>query len=362
MTRPITHLGASLLALASTVATAIALTAGTAPASTSHAGWPPDEHLVMDKGPAGRHHVLRGLPSRHNWLLGGYGDDELVGGQAGDVIWGDYHPSGWPAAPDGGHPRGQRQELHLLQRHGQLRLHRQQPGDRRARPRGLGRDPLRKPAHRRLHEPPRAAALQAARLPPHQLLLGRLLRRVRLEQSARAAPRRPPRRALRPRASPRRSSEASVVSITCPAVVPRSARNASSSGAWSGSPSAAHSPRWRSRAQFVVGSDHLRRDPDERERDHRELRPSGRVRRRSGTPRRPARPERSPSPRPRRARAFASGARGSRSACRTRASPRSTARSRGPRRRRARLRRSRPPRAAARGPALPRARARCAGR
>lgn len=66
-------------------------------ASTSHAGWPPDEHLVMDKGPAGRSHVLRGSSRVHNWLLGGYGDDTIYGGEAGDVIWGDYHPSGWPA-------------------------------------------------------------------------------------------------------------------------------------------------------------------------------------------------------------------------------------------------------------------------
>jgi hypothetical protein len=81
--------------LAAALALALALAAGAA-AMTSHAGWPPDEHLVMDKGPAGRHHVLRGVADGHNYLLGGYGDDEIWGGQAGDVIWGDYHPSGWP--------------------------------------------------------------------------------------------------------------------------------------------------------------------------------------------------------------------------------------------------------------------------
>ena len=32
----------------------------------------------------------------HNWLLGGYGDDTIIGGNRGDVIWGDYHPSGEP--------------------------------------------------------------------------------------------------------------------------------------------------------------------------------------------------------------------------------------------------------------------------
>src|SRR5277367_4521306 len=68
--------------------------AGTATAMTSHAGWPADQHLVMDKGPAGRTHTLTGRPGMHNYLLGGYGSDTIVGGHTGDVIWGDFHPSG----------------------------------------------------------------------------------------------------------------------------------------------------------------------------------------------------------------------------------------------------------------------------
>ena len=80
-------------ALAAVLAAGLALAAG-ASAMTSHAGWPRDEHLVMDKGPAGRHHLLKGVPGRHNYLLGGYGDDTIYGGATGDVIWGDYHPSG----------------------------------------------------------------------------------------------------------------------------------------------------------------------------------------------------------------------------------------------------------------------------
>ena len=63
---------------------------------TSHAGWPADQHLVMDKGPAGAHYVLIGSARVHNYLLGGYGDDTIYGGEDGDVIWGDYHPSGEP--------------------------------------------------------------------------------------------------------------------------------------------------------------------------------------------------------------------------------------------------------------------------
>ncbi len=72
---------------------ALALAAPVA-AMTSHAGWPPNQHLVMDKGPAGQANTLTGLANVHNYLLGGYGNDTIIGGSAGDVIWGDYHPSG----------------------------------------------------------------------------------------------------------------------------------------------------------------------------------------------------------------------------------------------------------------------------
>jgi RTX calcium-binding nonapeptide repeat (4 copies) len=65
-------------------------------ANTSEAGWPPDQCLKMDKGPAGRSHTLVGMHGVHNWLLGGYGNDTIVGGDIGDVIWADYHPSGEP--------------------------------------------------------------------------------------------------------------------------------------------------------------------------------------------------------------------------------------------------------------------------
>jgi Ca2+-binding RTX toxin-like protein len=87
----------TLASLAAAIVTTFAILAGSAGASTSHAGWPPDQHLIMDKGPAGRDHTLRAVPWLHNWILGGYGNDTIYGGTAGDVIWGDYHPVGWPA-------------------------------------------------------------------------------------------------------------------------------------------------------------------------------------------------------------------------------------------------------------------------
>jgi hypothetical protein len=65
-------------------------------ASTSEAGWPPKECLKMDKGPAGQHHTIVGMRHVHNWLLGGYGSDTIVGGEKGDVIWGDYQDCCWP--------------------------------------------------------------------------------------------------------------------------------------------------------------------------------------------------------------------------------------------------------------------------
>jgi RTX calcium-binding nonapeptide repeat (4 copies) len=63
-------------------------------AEASHEGWSADECLKMDKGPAGDSHTLVGLKHVHNWLLGGYGNDTLYAGEAGDVLWGDYHPEG----------------------------------------------------------------------------------------------------------------------------------------------------------------------------------------------------------------------------------------------------------------------------
>jgi hypothetical protein len=89
---------AALVAAITAMAAMAATSAVPGLAMTSHAGWPPDQHLAMDKGPAGHNNVLDGKRGVHNYLLGGYGNDTIYGGNAGDVIWGDYHETGWPAS------------------------------------------------------------------------------------------------------------------------------------------------------------------------------------------------------------------------------------------------------------------------
>src|ERR1700722_8022448 len=66
----------------------------------SHAGWPRDECLKKDKGSYGPSHTLVGLKNVHNWLLGGYGNDTVYGGEDGAVLWGAY-----PRLGQGDRPR-----------------------------------------------------------------------------------------------------------------------------------------------------------------------------------------------------------------------------------------------------------------
>ncbi len=61
-------------------------------ASTSHAGWPAIQNLLIDRDNSGGSHVLYATPGVHNELLGSFGSDTIYGGNAGDVIWTDYHP------------------------------------------------------------------------------------------------------------------------------------------------------------------------------------------------------------------------------------------------------------------------------
>jgi hypothetical protein len=65
-------------------------------ANTSHAGWPQiNGALVMHKLDESAP-IYAPVPFLHNELLGGHGNDTIYAGNAGDVIWGDYKPSGQP--------------------------------------------------------------------------------------------------------------------------------------------------------------------------------------------------------------------------------------------------------------------------
>jgi hypothetical protein len=63
----------------------------------------PERGFVSIKDPSGRHTYDYGtltnnlVPSNvgHNELLGGHGNNTIYAGPEGDVIWGDYKPSGW---------------------------------------------------------------------------------------------------------------------------------------------------------------------------------------------------------------------------------------------------------------------------
>jgi hypothetical protein len=81
------------LALLSVVVLGSAGLGGVAAAKTSHAGWPQINGLLkIDHTNAGV--TFTGLPDKHNELLGGHGSDTLIAGRIGDVLWGDFNPSG----------------------------------------------------------------------------------------------------------------------------------------------------------------------------------------------------------------------------------------------------------------------------
>jgi Ca2+-binding RTX toxin-like protein len=67
-----------------------------AQASTSHAGWP----VILRQNEQINHNdlneTLTGRQGVHNELLGGNGNDTLIAGNIGDVLWGDYKPGNQP--------------------------------------------------------------------------------------------------------------------------------------------------------------------------------------------------------------------------------------------------------------------------
>ena len=62
----------------------------------SHKGWPKiNGDLKSHK--ADQNGELRATKlDKHNELLGGHGNDVIIAGNVGDVLWGDYKPSGQP--------------------------------------------------------------------------------------------------------------------------------------------------------------------------------------------------------------------------------------------------------------------------
>lgn len=73
-------------------AAAVLLSAGVAPAKTSHDGWPKIDGVFFRN--TTDQDVVRHGTDRSDELLGGHGDDTLYGDAAADVIWGDHKPSG----------------------------------------------------------------------------------------------------------------------------------------------------------------------------------------------------------------------------------------------------------------------------
>jgi hypothetical protein len=93
-----THRSAATRLAVAAVAAGSLLMAGAAVApaqKASHKDWPKidgktDIHQEDETTP------MLGLKGKHNELLGGHGNDTITAGDIGDVIWGDYKPSGQP--------------------------------------------------------------------------------------------------------------------------------------------------------------------------------------------------------------------------------------------------------------------------
>src|SRR3954462_13819674 len=88
MVRKMTLLGGALLLLPGAGAIA----------KTSHEGWPKiNGDLIMHKNDESGS-IVATKRNKHNELLGGHGNDTLQAGKIGDVLWGDYKPSGQPTS------------------------------------------------------------------------------------------------------------------------------------------------------------------------------------------------------------------------------------------------------------------------
>jgi hypothetical protein len=159
-------------------------------AGTSEKGWPPKECLKIDKGSAGESHTIRGDQGVHNWLLGGYGNDTIIGGNIGDVIWADYQPSGFPAHQTVTIHAGNGRNVIYANDTVNYRLDGHQPAHHRACPRvrDLRSDPLRIISAGHVPEHHQRKALQAHRLRAHQPLQRGLLRPTTAGQMFRARP------------------------------------------------------------------------------------------------------------------------------------------------------------------------------
>ena len=70
------------------------LSLANAAAKTSHAGWPKVDKAQIKIDHTDDGVTFTGVPDKHNELLGGHGSDTLIAGRVGDILWGDFNPSG----------------------------------------------------------------------------------------------------------------------------------------------------------------------------------------------------------------------------------------------------------------------------